>query len=280
MLYYCQIYLTSIKVGGFMIGAIIGDIVGSVYEFNNVKSKRFKWFAKGCRITDDTVLTVAVADALLDIATANDEASFKELLIDKFHYHARNHLLCGFGARFLSWVSKQQRTPYNSFGNGSAMRVSPAAYAASTLEEALYLAKLCAEITHDHPEGIKGAQCTAGAIFLAKIGYSKEDIRAFAEKYYDLSFTLDEIRPVYKYEISCQGSVPQAIVAFLEAKNFKDAISNAISIGGDSDTIAAITGSVAGAYYPISEKLRKKAFSYLDFEATDIILRFEEKFIK
>lgn len=263
-----------------MIGAIIGDIVGSVYEFHNVKSKRFTWFAKGCRITDDTVLTVAVADALLDIAEVRNEDGFRELLIDKFYYHAKNHLTCGFGSRFLSWIFKRQRTPYNSFGNGSAMRVSPAAYAASTLEQALYLAKLSAEVTHNHPEGIKGAECTAGAIFLARTGHGKEDIRAFAEKYYDLSFTLDEIRPEYKYEISCQKSVPQAIIAFLEANDFKDAIANAISIGGDSDTIAAIAGSVAGAYYPIPERLRKKAFSYLDLEGSDIVLRFEEKFIR
>lgn len=263
-----------------MIGAIIGDIVGSVYEFNNVKSKRFKWFAKGCKITDDTVLTLAVADALLDIATAQNEQKFRELLIDKFHYHAQNHLNCGFGATFLSWVANQQRKPYNSFGNGSAMRVSPVAYAATTLEEALYLARLSAEVTHNHPDGIKGAECVAGAVFLARKGHGKEDIRAFAEKYYDLSFTLREIRPEYKYEISCQKSVPQAIAAFLEARDFKDTIANAVSIGGDSDTIAAIAGSVAGAYYPIPERLRKKAFSYLDLEGSDIALRFEEKFIR
>ena len=269
-----------------VIGAIIGDVAGSSYEFNNVKNKNVELFPqkKECKATDDSILTIAVADAIMQTEEFNKdktfERTFKEVLVDSLHYHARNHPFCGFGYRFLNWIIASESKPYNSWGNGSAMRVSPAVYAANTLEDVLNMAKLTSEVTHNHRKGIRGAQAVAGAIFLARTGHSKEDIRKFIEKYYyKLSFTLNEIRPTYKYDISCEGSVPQAIVAFLEATDFEDAIRNAISIGGDSDTIAAIAGSIAGAYYPIPQQLRDKAFTYLDPEQTDIVLQFEKQYV-
>lgn len=269
-----------------IIGAIIGDIVGSVYEFNNVKSKNFAWFpsCKECRATDDSVLTIAIADSIMETASMkkdkNFEKFFKDKLVESLHYHARNHPFCGFGYGFLNWILCREIRPYNSWGNGSAMRVSPIAYTSNKLEDVLHMAKLSSEVTHNHRKGIKGAQAVAAAIFLARMGYNKKEIRTFIEKeFYDLSFTLDGIRPSYKYDISCDGSVPQAIVSFLESRNFEDAIKNAVSLGGDSDTIAAIAGSIAGAYYPIPEKLRSKAFTYLDPEQSDIVLMFEKRYV-
>ena len=258
-----------------MLGAIIGDVVGSIYEFHNIKSKDFAFFGIGCKYTDDTVMTVAVADALLTSGTENTDA-FKSVLVDKMHYHTRRHLLCGFGSRFSSWVLRGKRDPYNSLGNGSAMRVSPVAYCASTLDDVLCLAKASAEVTHNHPDGIKGAEAIAGLIFLARIGKSKSELKAFAQKYFDLSFTLDSIRPTYTYDMTTQGSVPHSIVAFLESESFEDAIRNAVSIGGDSDTIAAITGSIAEAYYGIDDALKQKALEYLDDDFKSILLAFQE----
>lgn len=250
-----------------MIGAIIGDIVGSRFEFDNIKTKNFDLFSVDCDFTDDTVMTLAIAKAL----TRRNDKDFKQILISTMHEVGGQYPSCGYGGRFLDWIMDESTEPYNSCGNGSAMRVSAVGWCAQTLAEAEALAKISAEVTHNHPEGIKGAQAVAGAIFLAKTGASKDTIREYiTANYYALDFTLDEIRPTYQYEIVCQTSVPQAIQAFLEATSFEDAIRNAISIGGDSDTVAAICGSIADAYYGVDEDLRETALSYLDDYLLDI----------
>ena len=251
-----------------MIGAIIGDIVGSRFEFDNIKTKEFELFNKECDFTDDTVMTLAVAKAL---SKYNQVEDFKKILISTMHEIGGNYLSCGYGGLFLDWITYKETEPYNSCGNGSAMRVSAVGWYAKTLNEAEEIAKMTAEITHNHIEGIKGAQAVAGAIYLARIGKSKEEIRQYIEdNYYALDFTLDEIRPTYQFEATCQRSVPQAIQAFLEATDFEDAIRNAISIGGDSDTIAAIVGSIAEAFYGVDEELKETALSYLDDYLLDI----------
>ena len=250
-----------------MIGAIIGDVVGSRFEFDNIKTKEFELFDKECDFTDDTVMTLAIGKALNDYKGGD----FKTHLIKTMHEVGNKYPDCGYGGLFLDWMVYKETKPYNSCGNGSAMRVSAVGWYAKTLEEAEGLAKLTAEVTHNHPEGIKGAQAVAGAIYLARMGSSKEDIKQYIEeKYYTLNFTLDEIRPTYDYEITCQKSVPQAIQAFLEATSFEDAIRNAISIGGDSDTVAAITGSIAEAYYDIDKDIKGTALSFLDNYLLDI----------
>lgn len=250
-----------------MIGAIIGDIVGSIYEFDNIKTKDFKLFDHQCMFTDDTVMTIAVGKALNE---CKEREYFKEVLIDTMHKIGNQYLSCGYGGLFYDWIADRETRPYYSCGNGSAMRVSAVGWYATTLIEAEELAKMTAEVTHNHPEGIKGAQAVASAIFLARIGESKEAIRKYiTQNYYVLDFTLDEIRPTYKFEATCQKSVPQAIQCFLESNDFEDAIRNAISIGGDSDTIAAITGSIAEAYYGVDEELRETALSYLDDDLLD-----------
>ncbi len=231
-----------------MYGAIIGDIAGSKYEWHSIKTKDFPLLSEGCRFTDDTVMTVAVAKALL---TAREEQrSFKEVLVKTMQDFGRRYPRAGYGGRFRDWILAEDPKPYGSFGNGSAMRVSPCGLIAVTLAEALALAKASAEVTHDHPEGIKGAEAVAAAVFLAKCGSSREEIRdCIREHYYPLDKTLDEIRPGYRFEVSCQKSVPEAIQAFLESESYEDAIRGAISLGGDSDTQAAIAGAIAWSYY-------------------------------
>lgn len=252
-----------------MIGAIIGDIVGSIYEFDNIKRKDFPLFSTDCDFTDDTVMTIAVAKALAQYNKEDGLEKFKSDLVDVMHEVGCRYPHCGYGGFFLVWMMKNHREPYNSFGNGSAMRVSAVGWYANSLEEAELLAKATAEVTHNHPEGIIGAQATAAAIWLARNGRDKEGMKELIKeyieaKYYRLDFTLDEIRPTYDYEVTCQKSVPQALVAFFESTDFEDAIRNAISIGGDSDTIAAITGSVAEAFYGVDEDLEETALSFLD----------------
>jgi len=229
-----------------MLGAIIGDIVGSVYEWNNIKTKEFPLFSEKCHFTDDTVMTIAVADAILNGAKSDD-------FIESFNRFGNLFPGAGYGGSFRKWLISDVKAPYNSWGNGSAMRVSPCGWVADSLQETENLAEVSAAVTHNHPEGIKGAKATAAAIYLARIGKSKSEIKDYIESTYgyDLSRTLDEKRPSYKFDVSCQGTVPEAIIAFLESKGFEDAIRNAISLGGDSDTLAAITGSIAEAAYGI-----------------------------
>ena len=259
-----------------MIGAILGDVVGSIYEFDNIKTKEFELFDKECFFTDDSVMTVAIAEALMQTPSVNETnvETFKETLIDVMHEIGIQYPDCGYGGHFLMWIIRNYTKPYNSFGNGSAMRVSPVGWYAKTLEEAEFIAKATAEVTHNHPEGVKGAVSTAGAIFLARSGASMDEIKEYIAKYYTIDFTIEDIRPYYRFDVTCQGTVPQAMQAFFESENFEDAIRNAISIGGDSDTLAAITGAVAEAYYGIPEDLKETALSYLDNRLLDITTRF------
>lgn len=237
-----------------MLGALIGDLVGSVYEWHNIKTKEFQPFiAPRAFLTDDSVLTVAVADALL-----HDRP-----WVESFKDWGRRYPHSGWGGRFAKWLFSGETAPYGSFGNGSAMRVSPAALLAASLDEALELARQSALPTHDHPEGVKGAQATAMAIFLARQGLAAMDIRSQVAAFsgYDLKPTVDDIRPAYRYDVTCQGSVPQALICALEAESFEDAIRNAISIGGDSDTLAAIAGPVAEARFGIPPDIRAQAWN-------------------
>ena len=224
-----------------IIGAISGDVIGSIFEFDNVKTTDFDLFNPNCDFTDDTVLTVAVADALM-----NNQSFSRNIWEYGNKYPHR-----GYGGNFEIWLMSDNMGPYNSFGNGAAMRVSPVGFAFNNLDRVLEVAEQTAAVTHNHPEGIKGAQSTAAAVYLARQGSSKQEIRSYITRTfnYDLDFTLDEIRPTYGFHETCQDTVPQAIVAFLESADYEDAIRLAISIGGDSDTIACVTGGMASAFY-------------------------------
>lgn len=255
-----------------MIGAIAGDIIGSVYERDNIKTKEFPLFSPGCRFTDDTVLTIAVADVLLN------DGNYAE----RFKDYCRCYPDAGYGMNFHRWALSNRTKPYNSWGNGSAMRVSPIGFALNNLDSVLGEAQRSAEVTHNHPEGIRGAQATAAAVFLARTEKDKKSIESYIEaKFgYDLSFSLDRIRPTYRFDVSCQGSVPQAIAAFLESTDFEDAIRNAISIGGDSDTIACIAGSIAQAFYgDVPETIAQPALNILDQRLRQITKMFTEEFL-
>jgi len=254
-----------------MLGAIIGDIVGSVHEYENMKSKDFQLFARGSRFTDDTVMTIAVAEALLNGGTADN-------FIDSMKKFGRLYPKADYGGQFGQWVVSDDRNPYNSFGNGSAMRVAPCAWYAKSLEEAEQLAELSASVTHNHPEGIKGAKATAAAIYLARVGKegtakTKAGIKDYIQtKYgYDLNRTLDEIRPSYQFNETCQETVPEAIVAYLESRSFDDAIRNAVSLGGDADTLAAIAGSVAEGQYGIRHDTLTNGIGYMDEELSSVV---------
>ena len=257
-----------------MLGAIIGDIIGSPYEFDSDKDKDFLLFSPECRPTDDSVMTIAVGCACVE-ADLHDEIDFKTTLIERMRELGRMFRHAGYGGRFYRWLMSDTMWPYGSYGNGSAMRVSPVAYAAKTLEEAERLAKWSAEVTHNHPEGIKGAQAVAGAIFLARKGASKAEIKKYIEdNYYTLNFTLDEIRPKYSFDVTCEGSVPQAIECFLEAEDYEDAIRNAVSLGGDADTQGAMAGAIAEAFFGIPDEIQKEGFSYLDDTLKDYYLEY------
>lgn len=250
-----------------MLGTIIGDIVGSVYEFNNFKSKGFEpFFHERARFTDDTVCTVAIADALT--GGIHPAVSLKA-------WGAKYWENGGWGRSFALWLGSDDSRPYGSFGNGSAMRVSPAGLLATSLEEAIRLAHTVTEVTHDHPEGMKGAAATASAIYLARTGSSQAAIRAYvtAAYGYDLERSVDEIRPGYTFNERCPDTVPQALTCALEAVSYEDAIRNAVSIGGDSDTIAAIAGGVAEATFGIPESIARKGWEYLPSDMREVITR-------
>ncbi len=252
-----------------MLGAIIGDIVGSPYEYGAEKTKHFPLFVSGCHATDDSILTIAVGCACVG-ADKTDEYGFKCEVEKRMRELGRQYPDAGFGEQFYHWMIASHAEPYNSCANGSAMRVSPVAWVADSLEEAERLAKWSAEITHNHPDGIAGAQAVAAAIYMARNGADKEEIRTYIQsQYYDLDFTVDEIRPGYRHSLICSESVPQAIVCFLDAEDFEDAIRNAISLGGDGDTQAAIAGSIAEAYFGIPDELQEEVFTYLDDDLAD-----------
>jgi ADP-ribosylglycohydrolase len=254
-----------------MLGAIAGDIIGSRFERYPVKTTDFELFHPECRFTDDSVLTLAVAD---HIFLGSD-------LIDTLKEYFHQYPDAGYGARFMQWACSTSREPYNSFGNGSAMRVSPVGFAFDSLEVVLEKARTTAEVTHNHEEGIKGAQATAAAVFLARTGNSKDEIKRFIETQfqYNLSEPLDAIRPQYTFDVTCQGSVPQAITAFLESENFEDAVRKAISLGGDSDTQACIAGGIAHAFYgKLPDIMAGEVFSRLDVPLRQILTLFCDRF--
>ena len=259
-----------------MLGAIIGDMVGAPYEFDRGnKTKDFPLFGKGTEFTDDTVMTVAVAEALIMGQDKPDEM-VKDGLIRGMRSWGRKYPDAGYGGRFRVWLTKEKPEPYNSYGNGSAMRVSAAGWLYGTLEETLKMAKLTAEVTHNHEEGIKGAQATAAAIYLARTEHSKAEIKEYIEREfgYDLSRTCDEIRPDYYHDESCQKTVPEAITAFLEGEDFEDVIRTAVSLGGDCDTLACIAGSIAEAFYGIPDEIVKKALNKLPRDILNVVAIF------
>ncbi len=286
-----------------MLGAIIGDIVGSIYEFDNIKTKEFEFFQENMELTDDSVMTLAVAKALMDTLETGNEEGFKnlsreiseeklKLIQNKFGSEINpkteleaNAILrmveignkyphMSYGTRFRYWL--EEPVPYNSFGNGSAMRVSPVAYIGKNIEEVKFLSREVTKVSHNHEEGIKGAEATAVAIFMAKKGSGKEEIKSEMEKYYSLDFNYEDLVKNYGFDETCQGTVPEAIYIFLESEDFEDAIRTAISIGGDSDTLAAIVGSIAEAYYTIPDAIREKALSYMDSFERKIYDEFEK----
>lgn len=250
-----------------MLGAVIGDIIGSVHEFDAPKHTDFPLFTSACRFTDDTVLSVAVAECLMTGAS----------YVDKFHEYTNAYPNRCYGAGFWHWVESGSREPYNSWGNGAAMRVSPVGFAFDDLEDVLDEAKRSAEVTHNHPEGIRGAQATAAAVFLARQGEAKQRIRTtIEEKFcYDLSRTVAGIRPHYRFNESCQGTVPEAITAFLDSTDYEDAVRLAISLGGDADTLACITGGIAEAFYGgVPRDIAERGSALLTKDLAETVSRF------
>ena len=245
-----------------MIGAIVGDVAGSRFEFANHRSKEFELLADECFATDDTVMTLAVAKALLECKA--DRSDLSQKAVECMQAMGRRYPDAGYGGRFRRWLLQDDPQPYDSWGNGAAMRVSPVCYAAASLDEALTLCDAVTAVTHNHAEGIKGARATVSAMWLARVGKPREAIKAHIEEhYYKLGFTLDEIRPTYRFNESCQDTVPQALQAFFEAESFEDAIRCAVSIGGDSDTLAAITGSVAECYWGVPVDIMQRTRHFL-----------------
>lgn len=260
-----------------MLGAIIGDIVGSRFEWNNNRSKQFEFLTYKCSVTDDSIMSLAIAKALLE--SKEDYSDLSENAVKYMQGIGRHYPNCGYGVQFRGWIYSDNPKPYGSYGNGAAMRVSSCGFVANSIEEAKQLSKAVTEVTHNHPEGLKGAEATAVAIFLARSGKSLLEIRDYITKnYYSLNFTLDGIRDSYEFNESCQDTVPQALEAFFESKNFEDAIRNAISIGGDSDTLVAVTGSIAEAYYGIPTEIRKYALTFLDERLLKILVEFENNY--
>lgn len=260
-----------------ILGAVAGDVIGSAYEFNPVKNTDFHLYVKNeehrinSDFTDDTVLTVAVADWLT-------RGGKLDAIMQTY---GRNHPNAGYGGRFMRWLFEQHPQPYGSYGNGSAMRVSAVGWAFDTLQDTLQAAEKSADVTHNHPEGIKGAQATAASIFMARKGKSKQEIKEYVEQTfgYNLSRTCDEIRPAYSFDVTCQGSVPESIICFLESTDYESCVRLCVSMGGDADTMAAIAGGIAEAYYGgVPELIRAKTLSRLPDEFIDVLYRFGEKY--
>ncbi|MBX9623935.1 MAG: ADP-ribosylglycohydrolase family protein [Gemmataceae bacterium] len=254
-----------------MLGAVVGDVIGSVHERAGTKTRDFPLFVRESRFTDDTVLSVAVADCLL---SGRDYA-------DAFHDYYAVYPGAGYGKAFVEWASQRRREPYGSWGNGSAMRVAPVAWAFGTLAEVVREAGRTAAVTHDHPEGVRGAEAVAAAVFLARTGHPKDGIRGHVETAfgYDLSARLDDLRPAYRFDVSCQGSVPQSLIAFLESDGYEDAVRNAVSLGGDADTMACIAGAVAEAFYGgVSAAVAEPALARLDDRLRGVVEAFTARF--
>lgn len=259
-----------------MIGAIIGDMVGSIYEFNNIKSTDFPFWNRKCSVTDDSVMSVAVAKWLLE-----DSGHTPEHLVKCMVELGRKYPRVGYGGHFRMWLMFDNPQPYNSWGNGAGMRVSPVGFYAGSLEYAERLAEVSAAVSHNHPEGIKGAQAISASIFLARSGKSKDEIREYvSDRFgYDLDRKIVDIREGYRFDVSCQGSVPEAIIAFLDSDDYESAIRLAVSIGGDSDTIACMTGAIAEAYYGVPDNIVEEAKNRIPGDLLDIINRFRTEFM-
>ena len=254
-----------------MLGAIAGDIIGSVHEHAGTKTTDFELFVPGCRFTDDTVLALAVADCLL----RDDD------YVDTFHRYVAAYPDAGYGAQFLRWAERRDREPYNSWGNGAAMRVPAVAYAFDRLDDVIAQAARCAAVTHNHPEGVRGAGATAAAVFLARTGQSKAAIRRAIEGRfgYDLSTPLEALRPAYGFDVSCQGTVPPAVIAFLASTDYEDAVRQAIALGGDADTLACITGAIAEPFYGgVPAPIAAQALARLDRPLHHVFARFAERY--
>lgn len=271
-----------------ILGAVIGDIAGSRFEWHPHKDKDFELLFKAdvdnelltvgfksCHFTDDTVMTLAIAEALME--SKKDFSDLKENTIRCMKEFGEMYPHSGYGRHFKAWLMSPSSEPYNSFGNGSAMRVSPVAYYAKDIEEVKTLSRIVTEVTHNHEEGIKGAEATAVCIFMALHGFSKEEIRQEAEKYYNLDFDYQELLDNYRFDVTCQGSVPQSLFAFFISNSYEDTIRTAISMGGDSDTMAAIAGSIASAYYGIPDNIKSKTKKeFLPQDLLDVVEKFEK----
>ena len=273
-----------------MYGAILGDIIGSPYEFDeqNIKTKDFPLFSPESRFTDDSVMTIAVASAFIKVLLCRrddnwmlrdyaEEKVVNDLVTANLKYWGNEYPDAGYGRRFIDWLAHGDG-PYNSYGNGSAMRVSSAGWLFDTLDETIKMAGYSAEVTHNHPEGIKGAKAVAAAIYMARTGASKEEIKEYMESnfWYDLSRTVDEIRPGYHHVETCQGTVPEAITAFLEGEDFEDVIRTAVSLGGDCDTLTCIAGSMAEAFYGVPEELKEECSKRITPDMRNVLDRFDE----
>ena len=261
-----------------MYGAILGDMVGSPYEFDmGNKSKDFEMWNRRVRFTDDTVMTIAVADAIMSVGVDSEEKEIKDVLVKKMQAWGRRYPNSDYGGRFIFWLGSREPRPYGSYGNGSAMRVSSVGWFYDTIEKTREVARWTAEVTHNHPEGIKGAEATASVIFLARNGASKEEIKDYViQKFgYDLSRSCDEIRPGYHHDESCQKTVPEAITAFLEGENFEDVIRTAVSLGGDCDTLTCIAGGMAEAFYGIPEEMRTEMRVRLEADMLKVLGEFD-----
>lgn len=263
-----------------MYGAILGDIIGSPYEFDRGnKSKDFPLFSRNSKFTDDSVMTLAVADAFLSLPPQASAGDIRRRLVQSMQTYGRKYPCAGYGGMFRRWLEDSNPQPYGSYGNGSAMRVSSVGWLFDDLQTVRHMARLSAEVTHNHPEGIKGAEATASAIFLARTGSTKAEIKTYIEEnfHYDLSRTCDEIRPTYRHVESCQETVPEAITAFLEGDSFEDVIRTAVSLGGDCDTLTAIAGSLAEGFYGVPEELKRQCRERLPEDLRKVLGRFEEK---
>lgn len=262
-----------------MYGAILGDIIGQPYEFGpyNIKTKDFPLFTKKPRFTDDSVMTIAICDGILKAGIDADEETMKISMIKSMHHWGHKYPRAGYGQKFYLWLARKDTKSYNSWGNGSAMRVSSIGWLFDTLERTRQVARWSAEVTHNHPEGIKGADATASVIWHSRNGYSKEQIKEFVENEfnYDLSRTCDQIRPTYFHQESCQKTIPEAITAFLEGNDFEDVIRTAVSLGGDCDTLTCIATGMAEAFYGIPESLKEKCLEITTSDMHKVLSKFD-----
>lgn len=263
-----------------MYGAVIGDIVGSRFEFDRGPwTKEFELFTPACNWTDDTVMTLAVGEALLESGLRATADEIKKACIRCMKRWGREYPYAGYGARFINWVLTDEPEPYGSFGNGSAMRVSAVGLLYDTLERTREVARATAEVSHNHPEGIKGAECTAAVMFLSRNGYAKDEIKKYVitEFGYDISKTVDEMRPMHHHDETCMDALPKALISFFEGTSFEDVIRNAVSLGGDTDTIAAIAGGMAEAFYGVPEEFNEQCERFLEQDMKELLKRFSQR---